>query len=121
MSEVKLAVRVEFGSLEDCRRAIFLNLTGVVLDERKRAKAAGSIAAALRDGGLIAGSVEQHYSAAQVAALLGRCPEYVVHEAKAGRFGRVCRDARGWLIPASGVEAWLADHTVILHRMEVAA
>jgi hypothetical protein len=53
--------------------------------------------------------IEQHYSAVQVAGLLGRCPEYVVKLAKSGRLGPVFRDAGGWIIPASGVRAWLSS------------
>jgi hypothetical protein len=65
-------------------------------------------------------TIEQHFSAAQVAGLIGRCPEYVSAGARRGEFGRVFRDARGWIIPASGVRAWLAAREVspVLHVLQ---
>lgn len=97
--------------MEDCRRAVFLCLAGI--DERKRARLAGVIAAGLRDAGLLGGSVEQHYSAAQVAALCGgRSSAWAVRHARAGDFGPVICDGGDWLIPASGVNDYLARYAV---------
>lgn len=98
-------VRVEFSTLEDVRRVLFLELA--LLPERQRADVARRITAKLRDGGWLATSVEQLYKASQVAGLVSRSCEHVVKECKAGRFGTVYRDDGGWLIPASGVQAWL--------------
>lgn len=55
-------------------------------------------------------AIEQHYNATRVAALLGRCDEWVVRRIKAGDFGPVSRDDGGWLIPASSVNRYLAKH-----------
>lgn len=111
MASPKNIVRVEFSALEDCRRAVFLCLDGI--DERKRARLAGVIAATLRDSGLLGGSVEQHYSAAQVAALCGgRSSAWAVRHARAGDFGPVICDGGDWLIPASGVNKYLSRYLV---------
>ena len=100
-------VEVRFSSANDVRAAIFL-----ILDEfpaRQRSKLASKVAALLRDGRWLADPVESHYNATSTAAKLGRSPEFIVKECKAGRFGRVFRDNGGWLIPASGIEEWLAQ------------
>lgn len=122
------SVRVVFSSLEDARRAVFFELgrfAGRKVTEQERSKAASRIAAALRDAGLLGHSVEQHYSAAQVAALCGqRTSAWAVKHAKAGDFGAVFFDGGNWLIPASGVLDYLDRHTVNgcnTAQMEVAA
>jgi hypothetical protein len=122
------AVRVVFSSLEDARRAVFLELAqfaGRKLTEQERSRAASRIAAALRDAGVIAGSIEQHYSAAQVAALCGqRTSAWAVKHAKQGDFGAVFFDGGNWLIPASGVRDYLDRHAFggcSVAQMEVAA
>jgi hypothetical protein len=97
---------VQFSTVEDARRVVFSLLGGIPASAR--AKAAAQAACALRDEGLLASSVEQHYSAVHVAKLLDRSPEYVKRQVEAGEFGPVCRDGGGWLIPASGVALWLA-------------
>ncbi len=55
--------------------------------------------------------VEQHYSAADAATLLGRTPEYVVQQIRKHQFARVSRDGGGWLIPASSIQRWLEAHS----------
>ena len=106
-------LRVEFSTVEDARRRVFFELASLP-DERKRARLAGSIAASLRDAGLLARSVEQHYSAADLGALLGRSAEHVGKLARRGEFGPVAKDAGGYLIPASGVQSWLDAHAVVV-------
>lgn len=99
--------RVEFSVVEDVRRALFLELEG--LPERQRSKLALRLTAKLRDGGWLTSGVEQHFKAVETAALISRTPEFVVKQCKAGRFGPVYRDDGGWLVPASGVQSWLAE------------
>jgi hypothetical protein len=101
------ATRVQFGVTEDARRAVFAALAPVE-DARRRARLANEVTSALRAEDLLAQSVEQHYNARQVADLVSRHPDYIAAQAKAGKFGPVMRDDGGWLIPASGVQAWLA-------------
>ena len=114
-------MRVEFSSVEDVRRVLFLELEGAGLSQRERSRVAGVLTGKLRAAGLLAGSVEQHYSAVQVAALLNRGDDYVCRLARSGKFGPVMRDDGGWIIPASGVQAWLASVTVASSSEEVAA
>lgn len=103
-----LAVKVQFGVLEDARRVVLDSLNECPsLDARSRARLASVLVAALRDAGLLAQSVEQHYSATQVANLLNRSSKHVAQQAKAGAFGPVALDDGGYLIPASGVQQWL--------------
>ena len=102
-------LRVEFGRAEDARRVVF-RLLGGLLPERLRARAAARVAAELRDAGLLGSSVEEHYSAADLARRIGRSAEYLVSEIAARRLWPVLRDARGYLIPASSVNAWLAEY-----------
>lgn len=116
MSEVLSPVRVVFSSLEDARRVVFSRLAG--LSPEKRARVASLIAADLRDAGLLGCSVEQHYKGVDVAALLSRTPEWVRGAAERGLFGEVFKDDGGWLIPASGVHAYLASHSVGSAPME---
>jgi len=59
---------------------------------REQNAVAGRIAARLRDDGLLPGAVEQHYSAVQVAALLGRSPEFVTGLVRRGEMSPVIRD-----------------------------
>jgi len=103
--QLDAAVSVHFSTVENVRRALFSNLEG--LPERQRSALAAKLTRVLRDGGWLASSVEQHYKASQVAALVSRTPEHVVKECKDGRFGTVYRDDGGWIVPASGVQAWL--------------
>jgi len=105
-----LAARVHFSSLEDARRVVFSILAGS-LPARDQSRLASVIAARLRDAGLLGSCVEQHFSAAQVAALLGRSPAWAVKRAKAGEFGPVAWDD-GLLIPASGVNWYLSVRIV---------
>jgi hypothetical protein len=61
--------------------------------------------------------LEAHYPPKVVAALLGRSERWVIDQAKAGAFGAdVFKDGKGWLLPASGINAYLDRH-----RVEVAA
>lgn len=103
-------MRVSVGTLEDARRAVFSVLQG--FDHRKRAQVCAGVVESLRAAGVLGAVVDQHYSAAELARLLGRCPEYVSDQARKGAFGPVMRDAKGWLIPASGVNRWLAGLVV---------
>lgn len=96
--------------MDAARRVALARL--VWLPVRSRERAAASVAEALWRAGFFSGQVEQHYSAARVAELVGRCPEHVVSQVKAGQFGPVFRDAGGWIIPASGVQRWLASRLV---------
>jgi hypothetical protein len=109
-------VAVRFTSLEDVRRVVFLGLAGDggrKLTEAERARLASRIAASLRDAGLLGSSIEQHYSAGQVAALCGgRTSAWAVKRARLGDFGRVFCDGGHWLIPASGVQEYLSRHEV---------
>lgn len=101
--------RIQLSTLDDARRVV-LDLLDCV-PERSRGRLAGQVVAALRDAGLLAASIEEHYSAAQVARFLGRSAEWVSDRARAGDFGRVVRDDGGWLIPASGVQRYLDAHS----------
>lgn len=77
---------------------------------KERVHALEADRAELRRGLFLAGQgllVEQHYKAAEVAELVRRSPEHVVKCARRGEFGAVFFDAGGWMIPASGVSAWL--------------
>lgn len=98
-------VEIRFDTLKDVRAALFLELAD--LPDRQRAVLASRLAAKLRDGGWLADAIEQHYNATATAEKIGRTPEHVVKECKAGRFGVVYRDDGGWLIPASGIQSWL--------------
>ncbi len=98
-------VEVRFSSVDDVRALVFSELS--VLPDRQRAAVANKLTSKLRSGGWLGASIEQHYKAVDAARLIGRCPEFVVKECKAGRFGRVYRDDGGWLIPASGIQEWL--------------
>lgn len=101
------ALRVQVSCVEDCRRAVFLGLQDAGLSPARQRAVALGITDRLRAQGLLASSVEQLYKASEVALLVSRSPEYVVKEAKRGGFGVAYRDDGGWLIPASGVQAWL--------------
>lgn len=108
-------VRVQFGVQEDARRAVLDVLAGErhakLLNDRQRSQLAHELVAALREAGCLASAVEQHYDATQTAQLISRCSKFVGLEAKAGRFGPVMRDDKGWLIPASGIQRWLDART----------
>jgi hypothetical protein len=110
-------LRVEVSVVEDARRAVFCCFAGVLPDP-KRMQVATVLTRALRAAGLLGQSIEQHYSAADVARLLGRSPDWVLARIRAGDFGACSRDSE-WLIPASGVQSWLADH--LSRAQEVAA
>jgi len=101
------ALHVRISTVEDARRAVFSCLADAGLSPAKQRTIANGITAKLRADALLASSVEQLYKASEVAVLVSRSPEHVVKEAKAGKFGAVFFDAGGWLIPASGVQAWL--------------
>lgn len=100
-------LHVRLSAVEDCRRAVFLLLQESNLKPAEQGRTASLIAARLRDARLLASSVEQLYKASEVALLVSRSERHVVDQAKAGQFGVVYRDDGGWLIPASGVQAWL--------------
>lgn len=100
-------LRVEQSCVQDCRRAVFLILQESGLSPARQRSLANAITGQLRDRGLLASSVEQLYKASAVARLVSRTPEHVAKEAREGQFGVVFFDAGGWLIPASGVQAWL--------------
>jgi hypothetical protein len=72
---------------------------------------AAAVTERLREAGLLAQAVEQHYSAVQLGALLGRSDEYVMQLIRKGKLAPVSRDGRGWLIPASTAVRYLAEHT----------
>lgn len=101
--------RVEFSRVEDARRVVFRLLDGL-LSERQRARVASCIAAELRDVGLLGSSVEEHYSAEGLAQRIERSAGYVSKEIAKLRLAPVLRDARGYLIPASSANAWLARY-----------
>lgn len=105
MSELKITVDV----FAEARRAAFLALDG--LPPRERSKVATAIVERLRKAGLLARGVEYHYSAMDLAALLGRCDEYVIKRCMNGELSPVMKDGRGWLIPASTAQRWLDEHT----------
>ena len=111
-----IPVRVCFSSIEDARRLVFSELEGLVsrrLSEQERSRMASRLAARLRDEGLLGQSLEQCYSAAQVAALCGgRTSAWAVKRARLGDFGPVFCDGGDWLIPASGVWSYLGRHQV---------
>lgn len=123
MSDVPgIAVRVKFSTLEDARRVVVDVLAGVRgVSEASRGRIAGAIVADLRDARLLAASIEQHYSAVQVASLLGRSVEWVTQRAKAGAFGPVSVDGGGYLIPASGVQRYLDGCVFSGSKQEVVA
>ena len=98
-------VEVRFAPVDDVRAVFFAELG--MLSDRQRAATANRLAAAMRAGGWLADPVECHFNARATAAKIGRSPEFVVKECKAGRFGMVYRDDGGWLIPASGIQSWL--------------
>jgi len=102
-------VRVNFGVFEDARRVVFCELTG--LPSRQQSKLAHAVVSQLRNAGLLPGCVDQHYSATQTAALLGRSPEFVVKEISRGKLRPVYRDGGGWLVPASSIQRWLDERT----------
>jgi hypothetical protein len=107
-----IGLRVRFSTVEDARAALFSCLEGVLPDV-KRSRLADRMAANLRDAGLLGQSVEQHYSAQDVARLCGyRSSAWAVKHAKLGHFGPVACDGGDWLIPASGVNRYLAEHQV---------
>lgn len=99
MSESQNNLAVHFQSLPELVEAL-----------KERVHTLEAEKAGLRRALFLAGQgllVEQHYKAADVAVLVCRSTKHVVQEAKRGAFGRVFFDAGGWLIPASGVTAWL--------------
>lgn len=112
-------LRVELSACDDARRAVFSVLAGPGgLSQAQARRLAGLVAVELRANRLLSCSLEQHFKASEVALLVSRSLEHVVQQAKAGEFGQVMRDAGGWLIPASGVQAWLDRRAV---KMEAAA
>ena len=92
----------------DARRAVFIALEG--LEPRMRSKLAAAITERLREAGLLAQAIEQHYNAVQLGALLGRSDEHVMQLIRRGELAPVSRDGRGWLIPASTALRYLAAH-----------
>jgi hypothetical protein len=101
--------RVIFDAWSDARNVVFKALEG--LPPRERSRLASAVVDALRGAHLLAQAVEQHYSAVQFAALLGRSDEYVMGLIRKGLLKPVMRDGRGWLIPASTCQRWLDEHT----------
>lgn len=101
----------QWNAVAECRRLVFLKLES--LPARTRSMLASTITSELRTAGLLGPVVEQHLSAADAASLLGRrCARWAVKHAAKGDFGQVFRDGGDWLIPASGLEAYLAAHAV---------
>jgi hypothetical protein len=111
--------RIAFAPVEDVR-VLFLRLLDFI-PERKRAALAARLADALQARGLLSGGLQPHYTAVQVGQLLSRGPEWVAARVKAGDFGPCSRDDGGWLIPASGVNAYLARRVFVPTPAEVAA
>lgn len=103
------ATRVVFGVWDDARRAAFLTLDGT--EPRMRGRLASRVADSLRDAGLLAHAVEQHYSAVQFASLLGRSDEHIMQLIRVRKLAPVMRDGRSWLIPASTCQRYLDEHT----------
>lgn len=100
-----------WNSVAECRRLVFLELES--LPARTRSRLASAITSSLRIAGLLGPRVEQHYSATDAASLLGRrCRRWAVIHAERGDFGPVSRDGNDWLLPASGLELYLAAHAV---------
>jgi len=58
--------------------------------------------------------MEPHYSVADVKRLFfpSRSDRWIKDRAKRGAFGTVLRDAGGWMIPESGLRAYLDNHAV---------
>lgn len=100
--------RVEFSLAEECRRAVVAALEEAGIPRRPAGVAASRVVDRVRAAGLLHGDVERHYSARQVAELLGRSPAFVVGLIRAGALRPVYRDGGGWMIPASAVNTWLA-------------
>lgn len=58
-------------------------------------------------------TAEKFYSVSQVAAMFpGRGRRWVIDRVKAGQFGTVLKDDGGWLIPLSGLRAFVSARAV---------
>lgn len=100
-----------WNAVAECRRLVFCALAS--LPARQRSHLASVITSELRSAGLLGPRVEAHYSAPQAGLLLaGRCARWAAKAATEGKFGQCFRDGHGWLIPASGLELYLAARAV---------
>lgn len=63
-------------------------------------------------------AVEAMYPVRIVAGLFFRGENWVIERCKAGDFGQVYRDGGGWMIPASGLNAYLRRHAVQVPGLE---
>lgn len=114
-ARVAPSLRVQVSVVDDARAVVFLALEQASSPAAKE-RLANEITRRLRAAGLLASGLEQHYSAADAARLLGdRSAAWAVKHAKLGDFGPVVCDGGNWLIPASGLLKYLDEH-----RLEVA-
>ena len=97
--------RVVFSRAEEARRLLVEVL--VELPPAVRSRLAARAVGRMRDAGFFQSDVERHFSAVQVADLLGRSPAYITAQVRSGLLSPACRDAGGWLLPGSSVNAWL--------------
>ena len=97
--------RVVFSRAEEARRLLVEVL--VELPPAVRSRLAARAVGRMRDAGFFQSDVERHFSAVQVADLLGRSPAYITAQVRSGLLSPACRDAGGWLLPGSAVNAWL--------------
>ena len=120
MSEQGQSLRVVVSLREDARRRVFSILAGV--SARERGRLASAVVDEFARAGFFNSGIEQHYSAADFARLVGRSRAYIVQQIEAGRIAPAFRDRGGFLIPASAGERWLASQEVgAASRLEVAA
>lgn len=80
------------------------------LSPRVRTRLAVAVIDGLAAARLLRAGIEEHYSAKELAALLGRSDEYIVSLIRRNQLSPVSRDGRGWLIPASTAQRWLDEH-----------
>lgn len=90
------------------RARLIVSAAVVGLAPADRAQVARAVLGGLAAAGFFAGSVEEHYTLQQCRQRVPRSLRYLAGEVRAGRVGRVLRDARGWLVPASSLNTWLA-------------
>lgn len=60
-------------------------------------------------------NAERHFSVkeAQAGVFPSRSVQWIIRQVKAGAFGPVAADGGGWLIPESGLVAYLERHRVM--------
>lgn len=98
-------VQVSLSLREDAARRVFSLLE--VVPARERRRVALAVVEDFQRAGFFNFGIEQHYSAADFARLVGRSRAYIVQEIEAGRISPAFRDGGGFLIPASAGERWL--------------